>query len=179
MLQSTGLQKDIIEMLFEQKQFPNGAHQSGESYPVVDLQDKRRAILKIAGFYIFGILFIVLTYYAQDYTAINVPFLLVLILVFAGLTVYSVSLMRGQLDLVSSVEFQNAIFASAFSEGKLFSLIVSFDEEMYYADAGFYKLYPHLTRQGGHVLDEIVKYADDPLENKARLDVTSQDVVHI
>ncbi len=132
-------------------------------------QRNKRSMLKTLFYYATGLMCVIAFYYTQGWFGLNIPFVLVLVLVLGLLTTYSVITMQSHLDLVTSIEFQNALFSSAFREGKLFSLIVSNDEQMYYADADFCKLYPALAKGNGQILDQLIQDSDDPIDNNAML----------
>jgi two-component system, cell cycle sensor histidine kinase and response regulator CckA len=85
------------------------------------------------------------------------------------LSAYSVIALQKHLDLVTAIEFQNALFASAFREGKLFSLIISKDDQLYYADAKFYKLFPELAKNSSMVLDNIIAQSPNSSDNLQKL----------
>lgn len=136
----------------------------------VSREYKWRNLMQVTLFYLLGLVAIVGFYYAQDRIGVDIPFIVVVVVIFLGLSTYSIVIIRGHLDLMSSVERQNTMFSSALAEGKLFSMIVSAQEQMYYADSGFYELCPELAKRHIQVLDHLVKDSDDPLESKARLE---------
>jgi hypothetical protein len=85
------------------------------------------------------------------------------------LSAYSLVALQKHLDLVTAIEFQNALFASAFREGKLFSLIISKEDQLYYADAKFYKLFPNLASNSNMVLDSIIAGSNNSNNNLEKL----------
>jgi hypothetical protein len=116
-----------------------------------------------------GLLIIGITAYLKEFIGGDFSFFVIIALILSGLTINSVITLQKHLDLVTSIEFQNALFSSAFRDGKLFSLIVSQDDQMYYADAGFYKLFPDLVKNSAQVLDAIVGDSAAPQANLQRL----------
>ncbi len=119
--------------------------------------------------YGLGLLTIFIFAYFKELIGGDIGFLTVITLILSALTLISVVTLQKHLDLVTSIEFQNALFSSAFREGKLFSLIVSQDDQMYYADTGFYKLFPDLVKNSSQVLDAIVTDSNSPQANLQRL----------
>jgi hypothetical protein len=122
-------------------------------------------LLKSIGYFSAGIGALFLLYFVKDGIGGDVPFLLGALLILIMLAVNFVVSVQRNLDLVTAIEFQNALFSSAFREGKLFSLIIGQDDEMYYADAGFYKLFPDLAKQKSRILDDIARYSENPQLN--------------
>jgi PAS domain-containing protein len=119
--------------------------------------------------YIVASLLIVTLYAMKNSLGGDGIFLTVILVILGVLTLTSTITMQRHLDLVTSIEFQNALFSSAFREGKLFSMIVSQDDQMYYADPSFYKLFPELAKSGSQVLDAIVQDSAAPQANLDKL----------
>lgn len=119
--------------------------------------------------YLIASAIIVALYIVKDSLGGNAMFLAVILVMLGVLTLTSAITMQRHLDLVTSIEFQNALFSSAFREGKLFSMIVSQDDQMYYADPSFYKLFPDLAKSGSQVLDAIVQDSAMPQANLDKL----------
>lgn len=119
--------------------------------------------------YGFGLIAIFIVAYFKETIGGDTPFLTIIALIITALTLNSVITLQKHLDLVTSIEFQNALFSSAFREGKLFSLIVSQDDQMYYADSGFYRLFPDLVKNSAQVLDAIVSDSHTSKANLAML----------
>ena len=89
--------------------------------------------------------------------------------VICALGAYTVVIVQRHLDLVTSIEFQNALFSSAFTEGSVFAMIVSEDDNMYYADPSFYRLFAHLAKSRSQILDRIVQQSHNPQYNLDKL----------
>jgi PAS domain-containing protein len=126
-------------------------------------------IWRTAGSYALGVAILVFAYTLRAQLGGDLAFLILILIVLSVLTLSSVITVQKHLDLVTSIEFQNALFSSAFREGKLFSLIVSQDDQLYYADPGFYKLFPELVKSSHQVLDSIVKDSATPHANLEKL----------
>jgi PAS domain S-box-containing protein len=119
--------------------------------------------------YLLGLCIILIGYYFKGGLGGDTALLILTLVVLGMLTVQSIVTVQKNLDLVTSIEFQNALFSSAFREGKLFSMIVSQDDQLYYADPGFYQLFPELVKSSQQVLDAIVKDSGTPQENIDKL----------
>lgn len=116
-------------------------------------------------FYIIGAIAIIIASFYRDIIGGDIPFIMLTMLVIGLLTFHSLLTVQRHLDLVLSIEFQNALFSSAFKDGKIFSIIVSQDDQLFYADPGFNELYPKVSKQNSQILDSIVQRSDTPQEN--------------
>ena len=122
--------------------------------------------------YCIGAVFIIIASLYRDIIGGDIPFILMTLLVIGILTFHSIITVQKHLDLVLSIEFQNALFSSAFKQGNLFSLIVSHDDQLFYADQGFGELFPDLLKRKVQILDSIVANSEQPDENLHRLNDT-------
>ncbi len=124
------------------------------------------------GLYCVGAVFIIIASLYREVLGGDIPFILMTLLVIGVLTFHSIITVQKHLDLVLSIEFQNALFSSAFKQGNLFSLIVSHDDQLFYADQGFGELFPNLLKRKVQILDSIVTNSEHPEENLHRLNDT-------
>jgi PAS domain-containing protein len=127
---------------------------------------KRNGTLWQTGVYYAIAAILVLGLFAMDIPKISgiaSAFVIVFVMIF--LAVHSIVAIQKHLDLVTSIEFQNALFSSSFRNGKLFSLIISKYDQLYYADAKFYKLFPELIKSNGMVLDNIIAKSENAEAN--------------
>ena len=122
--------------------------------------------------YCVGAFFIIIASLYRNVLGGDIPFILLTLLVIGVLTFHSIITVQKHLDLVLSIEFQNALFSSAFKQGNLFSLIVSHDDQLFYADQGFGELFPTLLKRKVQILDSIVGNSEHPAENLHRLNDT-------
>jgi hypothetical protein len=122
--------------------------------------------------YCIGAFFIIIASLYREVLGGDIPFILLTLLVIGVLTFHSIITVQKHLDLVLSIEFQNALFSSAFKQGNLFSLIVSHDDQLFYADQGFGELFPALLKRKVQILDSIVGNSEYPAENLHRLNDT-------
>lgn len=122
--------------------------------------------------YVIGMIFIIFSSLYREHIGGDISFLLFTTIVIGMLTFHSIITVQKHLDLVLSIEFQNALFSSAFKEGKIFSMIVSQDDQLFYADPEFYRLYPHLVKQNTQILDAIAQTSDTPQENLEALNLS-------
>ncbi len=132
-------------------------------------RNRSASVWRTGLYYLVGIIAIVFVYLLRRNIGGDVTFLAAVVLILGGLTVHSMVTVQKHLDLVTSIEFQNALFSSAFREGKLFSMIVSQDDQMYYADGGFYQNFPELAKSRGQVLDAMVQKSQHPEDNLSRI----------
>ncbi len=128
-------------------------------------RNRSNSLWKTAILYVVGTLFVVLAAIFRKHIGGEIPFMLLMTVVIGLLTLHCIITVQRHLDLVLSIEFQNALFSSAFKEGNIFSMIVSQDDQLFYADPGFYELFPELSKQNSQILDAIVKQSEDPQQN--------------
>lgn len=127
---------------------------------------KRSGSLWQTGIYYAIAAILVLGMFAMDIPRISglaAGSIIIFMMIF--LAIHSIVAIQKHLDLVTSIEFQNALFASSFRNGKLFSLIISQYDQLYYADVKFYKLFPALIKNNGMVLDNIIAQSENAEEN--------------
>jgi hypothetical protein len=126
-------------------------------------------VTRCIAYYMVGITALCCLYFVRDMLGNDLIYLVASVIVLLLLMFYSISYVQKNLDLVTSIEFQNALFSSAFREGKLFSMIVGNNDQMYYADPGFYRMFPDLAKRNAQVVDEIVKNSEHVQENLDKL----------
>lgn len=84
---------------------------------------------------------------------------LLLFLAFGGLTAYSLFSLQKNLDLITDIEFQNAIFSSALGEQALFTLVVNDKGGLLYADENLHAWFPNTKRESDLMLDSFFEAA--------------------
>ncbi|MFO1241803.1 MAG: PAS domain-containing protein [Rickettsiales bacterium] len=80
------------------------------------------------------------------------------ILIFGGLTLVSLLGMQRLLDLVLSVEFQNAIFSSTITRKFDFTMIIDHEGAIAYYDQGFRNYFPEIP-SAGRAIDQLLNRA--------------------
>jgi hypothetical protein len=131
-------------------------------------------------YYVIGIALVIALFMMDVHTRIGgIAAVITIVFIMGLLTVHSIISMQKHLDLVTSIEFQNALFSSAFREGKLFSLLISKEDQLYYADPRFYKLFPELMKNNSQVLDQLIGSDDASGEKIAALTHALQQREHI
>ncbi len=128
---------------------------------------KRNGTLwKAATHYLIAALLVMALFALDLHNKIGVVGAIITIMcIMAGVSIHSIIAIQKHLDLVTSIEFQNALFSSAFRNGKLFSLIISKEDQLYYADSKFYKLFPDLIKNNSLVLDNIIAQSENSQGN--------------
>lgn len=85
--------------------------------------------------------------------------LIAIVLIFGGLTLCSLLGMQRLLDLVLSVEFQNAIFSSALTRKFDFTIIIDSEGSITYYDRGFQTYFPDIPSSGGQAVNQLLSKA--------------------
>lgn len=107
--------------------------------------------------YIVGIMVVLLAAFFHE--TLGGPFILTLtILIFGGLTLVSLLSMQRLLDLVLSVEFQNAIFSSTITRKFDFTMIIDHEGAIAYYDQGFRTYFPEIPA-AGRSIDQLLHKA--------------------
>lgn len=81
------------------------------------------------------------------------------ILIFGSLTLCSLLGMQRLLDLVLSVEFQNAIFSSAITRKFDFTMIIDNEGSITYYDQGFRTYFSEIPSSGGQAISQLLSRA--------------------
>lgn len=83
----------------------------------------------------------------------SVAHYVLLFIAFGLLTAYSLYSLQKNLDLITDIEFQNAIFSSALGEQSLFTLVVNDKGGLLYADENLYAWFPNTKRESDLMLN--------------------------
>lgn len=132
-------------------------------------RNRSRSLWRAVGFYLICLALVAVVYILQSGSDSTVSPFLLLIVSMSFVTVYSLMSMQRNLDLVTSIEFQNAIFSSAFKHDKVFSLVINSEDQMYYADADFCRMFPSLAKRSAQVVETLLRDSADKQEALARL----------
>lgn len=107
--------------------------------------------------YVLAILIVLLCAFFHE--SLGGPLVLTLtIVIFGGLTLVSLLGMQRLLDLVLSVEFQNAIFSSTITRKFDFTMIIDHDGAIAYYDQGFRNYFPEIPA-AGRAIDQLLNRA--------------------
>ncbi len=75
----------------------------------------------------------------------EMAFLSVILAITSGIVIHAIYLLQRNLDLITEVEFQNALFSSSISKHADFCIIVRSDGHFAYTDVGFTRVFPGFT----------------------------------
>ncbi len=92
-----------------------------------------------------------------------------LCIIFGILSAYAVYALQKNLDLITDIEFQNAIFSSAIAQQGMFTVVIRPNGSVAYADERFRQWFPAIKSESDNILNRIFEAMDLALSDKERI----------
>jgi len=113
-------------------------------------------IVTIGLLYVFALVILILGHSHKSWFGGDTGFLTAVVVLFGVLSAYALYAIQRHIDMITEVEFQNALFSSAITKRHHFTLITRHDGSFAFVDEGFKKTFPEVARRSNRGLNELV-----------------------
>lgn len=119
--------------------------------------------------YMVGVFLILTASLNHEYFGGYVGLFFIILGVLGGLVLYALYSIQRSHDLITDIEFQNALFSSAVKKNSDFTIFLSRDGSICYADSGFKQFFPNVPLSNDHALDNFMSSCRFDLATKERM----------
>jgi len=119
--------------------------------------------------YMVGVFLILTASLNHEYFGGYVGLFFIILGVLGGLVLYALYSIQRSHDLITDIEFQNALFSSAVKKNYDFTIFLGKDGSICYADPGFKRLFPDVSLSNDHALEDFMASCRFDLHTKERM----------